>query len=134
VSSPFLLFALPTLASSILQSSGGSINTIWIGHLNGETALAATSKAKLIMFLLLAGVFGFGMAGTIIVGQAIGRGDPDAARRAIGGGAPFSSWPLHSSQLSAGSQRVFRPHLSRDERAFGQNRLVAAAIQGRLQV
>ena len=31
-----LLFALPTLASSILQSLNGSINSIWIGRFLGE--------------------------------------------------------------------------------------------------
>jgi putative MATE family efflux protein len=84
VASALLLFALPTLLSSVLQSLGGSINTIWVGHLIGETALAATSNANLIMFLMSAGVFGFGMAATILVGQSFGRGDLDGARRAMG--------------------------------------------------
>jgi putative MATE family efflux protein len=84
VASALLMFALPTLASSVLQSLSGSINTIWVGQLIGETALAATSNANLVMFLLSAGVFGFGMAATILVGQSIGRGDLDGARRAMG--------------------------------------------------
>jgi putative MATE family efflux protein len=79
-----LLFALPTLGSNILQSLTGSINAIWVGRYLGEGALAATSNANLVMFLMYAGVFGFGMAATILVGQAIGRGDVDAARRALG--------------------------------------------------
>ena len=36
------------------------------------------------MFLLMAFVFGFGMAATVLVGQAFGRGDVDAARRVVG--------------------------------------------------
>ena len=79
-----LLFALPTLGSSILQSLNGSINAIWIGRFLGEAALTATANANLVMFLLLGTVFGFGMAATIMVGQAIGRCDVDAARRAVG--------------------------------------------------
>lgn len=79
-----IAFTLPTLASSVLQSLNGSINTIWIGHLLGESALAATSNCNLVMFLMSAGVFGFGMAATILVGQAMGRRDLDAARRAMG--------------------------------------------------
>ena len=79
-----LLFALPTLGSNILQSLNGSINAIWVGRYLGEGALAATSNANLIMFLMYAGVFGFGMAATILVGQAIGRGDVDLARRSLG--------------------------------------------------
>ncbi len=79
-----IAFTLPTLASSVLQSLNGSINTIWIGHLLGEGALAATSNCNLVMFLMSAGVFGFGMAATILVGQSMGRRDLDAARRAMG--------------------------------------------------
>jgi putative MATE family efflux protein len=79
-----LAFALPTLFSSILQSLNGSINAIWVGRFLGEDALAATSNANIIMFLLMAFVFGFGMASTILIGQAFGRRDVDAARRVIG--------------------------------------------------
>ncbi|MET0309883.1 MAG: MATE family efflux transporter [Sphingomonas sp.] len=79
-----LLFALPTLGSNILQSLNGSINAIWVGRFLGEGALAATSNANIIMFLTFGAVFGFGMAATVLVGQAIGRRDLDAARRAFG--------------------------------------------------
>jgi putative MATE family efflux protein len=79
-----LAFALPTLASSILQSLNGTINAIWVGRFLGEGALAATSNANMVMFLLIAFVFGFGMASTILVGQAWGRGDIAAARRVFG--------------------------------------------------
>jgi putative MATE family efflux protein len=79
-----LAFALPTLVSSILQSLNGTVNAIWIGRFLGEGALAATSNANMIMFLLMAFVFGFGMASTVLVGQAFGRRDIDGARRVIG--------------------------------------------------
>ncbi len=79
-----LLFALPTLGSSILQSLNGSINAIWIGQFLGERALAATTNANIIMFLLIAAVFGFGMAATILIGQNMGRRDVDAMRRVLG--------------------------------------------------
>jgi putative MATE family efflux protein len=79
-----LKFALPTLASSILQSLNGTINTVWVGRLLGESALAATSNANMVMFLLTAFVFGFGMASTILIGQYWGRKDVDQARRIFG--------------------------------------------------
>ncbi|MGK6355091.1 MATE family efflux transporter [Sphingomonas sp. DT-207] len=79
-----LLFALPTLGSNILQSLNGSINSIWVGRFLGEQALAATSNANIIMFLMFSAVFGFGMAATILIGQSMGRHDVDAARRAFG--------------------------------------------------
>src|SRR3982751_3583591 len=79
-----LAFALPTLFSIILQSLNGSINAIWVGRFLGEDALAATSNANIVMFLLMAFVFGFGMASTILIGQAFGRRDVDGARRVLG--------------------------------------------------
>src|SRR4051812_21584935 len=79
-----LAFALPTLGSSILQSLNGSINAVWVGRFLGEDALAATSNANIVMFLLMAFVFGFGMASTILIGQAFGRRDIDGARRGLG--------------------------------------------------
>src|SRR6478736_10375296 len=78
------MFALPTLASSILQSLNGTVNAIWVGRLLGEGSLAATSNANMVMFLLTAFVFGFGMASTILLGQAWGRRDVDQARRIFG--------------------------------------------------
>lgn len=83
-------FALPTLASNVLQSLNGSINAIWVGRFLGEGALAATANAHVIMFLIFASVFGIGMASTVLIGQAMGRHDIDAARRAFGTATGFS--------------------------------------------
>jgi putative MATE family efflux protein len=79
-----LMFALPTLASSIVQSLNGTINAIWVGRFIGENGLAATSNSNMVMFLLISFVFGFGMAATILVGQAFGRKDINEARRVVG--------------------------------------------------
>src|SRR3954471_787708 len=79
-----LAFAMPTLISSILQSLNGSINSIWIGRFLGEQALASTFNANFIMFLLMSFVFGFGMASTVLIGQAFGAKDLDQARRVVG--------------------------------------------------
>jgi putative MATE family efflux protein len=84
IASTLLMFALPTLGSNILQALNGSINAIWVGRFLGEGALAATSNANIIMFLMFGAVFGFGMAATILVGQSFGRRDIEGARRAFG--------------------------------------------------
>ena len=47
-------------------------------------ALASTFNANFIMFLLMAFVFGFGMASTVLIGQAFGARDIDQARRVVG--------------------------------------------------
>jgi len=84
-----LLFSLPMLLSNVLQTLNGSVNAIWVGRLIGESALAATANANVIMFLLYAAVFGFGMATTVRVGQHFGARDVDAARMTFGSGTGF---------------------------------------------
>jgi putative MATE family efflux protein len=79
-----LVFALPTLGANVLQSLNGSVNSIWVGNFLGEQALAATSNANLVMFLMFSAIFGLAMATTIMVGQDMGRHNVEAARRALG--------------------------------------------------
>lgn len=84
-----LMFSIPMLVSNVLQTLNGSINAIWVGRLLGESALAATANANIVMFLVFAAVFGFGMATTVRVGQHFGARNIDAARRTFGTGVGF---------------------------------------------
>ena len=84
-----LIFSVPTLASNMLQSLNGTINSIWVGRLIGEAALAATANANIIMFLVSAAAFGFGMAGTVKIGQRFGARNLDGARRTFGTAVGF---------------------------------------------
>ncbi|MEJ5979149.1 MATE family efflux transporter [Novosphingobium sp. PS1R-30] len=82
-------FSVPMLIGNVIQTLNGSINAIWVGRLIGESALAATANANVVMFLLFAAVFGLGNATTVRVGQLFGASDIDAARRTFGGGVGF---------------------------------------------
>ncbi|MFC4526094.1 MATE family efflux transporter [Dyella halodurans] len=84
-----LMFALPILGSTVLQSLNGSVNAMWIGHFLGEAALTAVSNANLILFLLLGAVFGLSMACTILVGQSLGARNMLEAKRVVGTGVTF---------------------------------------------
>jgi len=84
-----LVFTVPTLLSNTLQSLNGTVNSIWVGRLIGESALAATANANIIMFLVSAAAFGFGMAGTVRIGQRFGARDIDGARRTFGSAVGF---------------------------------------------
>ncbi len=84
-----LMFSLPVLGSSVLQSLNGSINAIWVGRLLGEEALTATTNANLILFFLLGAVFGVGMSSTILIGQAMGAKDLGRAKKVVGTTATF---------------------------------------------
>ena len=59
IAKTLILFALPTLASNVLQTLSGSINSVWVGQFLGGSALAATANANIIMFLMFATFFGF---------------------------------------------------------------------------
>ena len=84
VAKTLFLFALPSLGVNILQSLNGSVNSIWIGKFLGEEALAASSNAGMIMFLMFSTLFGFSMATTIMIGQNMGRRDIEGVRRTLG--------------------------------------------------
>jgi putative MATE family efflux protein len=89
ISRTLLLFSLPILGSSVLQSLNGSINALWVGRLLGAEALTATTNANLILLFLLVILFGVGMAGSILVGQAIGANDLPRAKKVVGTMATF---------------------------------------------
>ena len=84
-----ILFSIPTLISNVLQTFGQTISAIWVGRLIGESALAATVNANMVLFLAFATVFGFSMATTVKVGQYFGARTLDPARRVFGTGTGF---------------------------------------------
>ncbi len=84
-----VMFSIPMLIGNVIQTLNGSINAIWVGRLIGESALAATANANVVMFLLFAAIFGLGNATTVRVGQYFGNRDVDAARRTFGSGLGF---------------------------------------------
>ena len=110
IAKTLLLFALPILGSTVLQSLNASVNAMWIGHYLGESALTATSNATLILFLLLSAVFGISMACTILVGQSLGARNVLEAKRVVGTSAGFF---LGISVLIAVLSYVFTPGLLR---------------------
>lgn len=79
-----IMFSVPTLLSNGLQALNGTVNSMWVGQLIGEEALAATANANILTFLLASAAFGFGMAATVKIGQRFGAGDLDGARRTMG--------------------------------------------------
>lgn len=103
-------FSIPLLIGNLVQTLNGSINTIWVGRLLGESALAATTNANGVMFLLFAVTFGFAMAGTVRIGQHFGARNLDAARRSFGTVIGFS---LALSAMMALTGWFFAPALLR---------------------
>src|SRR5690349_17027328 len=72
IRSTLLRFALPVIGANALQSLNGLVNAAWVSHILGINALAATSNANMLLFVLLSTAFGVGMACNIFVAQAVG--------------------------------------------------------------
>jgi len=89
IASRLLLFTLPILVGNILQSLNATVNSFWIGHYLGETALAASSNAAIVMFLVMGAMFGAFMAATILIGQYLGAGRLHDAKQVIGTATSF---------------------------------------------
>jgi putative MATE family efflux protein len=84
-----LLFALPILYGSVLQSLNGSVNAMWIGHFLGQSAFAAAGNANVVMFMLFGVIFGFSMATTVMVAHCVGAKNMTEAKQVVGTSAAF---------------------------------------------
>jgi len=89
IAKTLFLFSLPILLGNVLQTLNGSINAIWVGQLLGETALAATSNANLLMFFLISAIFGIAMAAVILIGQNLGAQRIFEAKKVVGTSTSF---------------------------------------------
>jgi len=84
------MFAIPILVGNVLQSINGSVNSVWIGRYLGEAALTASSNANIVLFTVLATLFGASMAATILIGQYLGARQLRDAQRVVGTSTTFS--------------------------------------------
>lgn len=80
----FLIFLIPLIATNILQSLSGTINTIFVGQMMGVEAIAAVAVFFPIVFLLLAFVIGLSTGATVLVGQAWGAQNLEKVRCVVG--------------------------------------------------
>lgn len=80
----FLVFLLPLIATNILQSLSGTINTVFVGQMMGVQAIAAVAVFFPIVFLLLAFVIGLSTGATVLVGQAWGAQNLEKVRCVVG--------------------------------------------------
>lgn len=71
----FVIFLAPMMLSNILQSLSGTINSVFLGHMIGVTALAAATQFFPIMFFMMAFIIGLGAGASVLIGQAHGKGD-----------------------------------------------------------
>lgn len=82
-SKAIVLFAVPMLVGSLFQQTYTIFDSIIVGRLLGDEALAAVGASFPIIFTLISFVIGIATAGTIIISQYYGAKDFDKVRAAI---------------------------------------------------
>jgi putative MATE family efflux protein len=89
IAKTMFVFMLPVLGTNVLQSLNATVNTFWVSHSLGDSALAAVANANIIMMLLMGAVFGISMASNILIAQAVGAGDTSIVKKSIGTAISF---------------------------------------------
>jgi len=82
-----ILFSLPMLAGSVLQTAYSFVNAIWVGKCIGSDALAAITVSFPVIFVMVALGAGLTLATTILVSQHYGARDIDAVRGVVNNSA-----------------------------------------------
>lgn len=86
-----LHLGLPAALAALLQAGFLVVDTFWLGRL-GPVALAAASTAGFVMWLAQTLGDGLAMGSGAILAQAVGAGEPAAARRAAETGLALALW------------------------------------------
>ena len=76
-------FSLPLILSGILQQLYGWVDAFVVGHVLGETALAAVGSTATITSLLIQAITGFTLGLSILAAQKYGQGELEDLRRIL---------------------------------------------------
>lgn len=77
-----LKFALPLIASGVLQQSFNAVDIAVVGQFCSKQSLAAVGSNGMIISLMLNLFIGISVGANVVIGNAIGRNDEEAAGRA----------------------------------------------------
>lgn len=80
---PTLRFALPLIATGIVQQSFNSADTLVVGRYCASSALAAVGSNGPVVNLIVTLFMGLGVGINVVVAACIGRRDDEGARRAV---------------------------------------------------
>jgi len=78
-----VLFSLPMLLGNVFQQMYNMVDSMVVGHFVGKHALAAVGQSFPVIFVSVALMMGFGMAGNILVAQFFGAKQLEKVRTII---------------------------------------------------
>lgn len=78
-----LLFALPLIASGVLQQSFNSVDVAVVGRFSGSHALAAVGCTGPVIGLLINLFVGISVGVNVVIANYIGRQNPEGVRKAV---------------------------------------------------
>ncbi len=81
VARTLLLFSLPFMASTLLQTFYSTVDTVVVGQFLGSTGLSAVSNGSQLMQTMYMLCIGFANAGQVLIAQAEGAQMPDKTRK-----------------------------------------------------
>ena len=96
----FIVFLGPMMASNVLQSLSGTLNSIILGNMLGVHALGAVSVFIPLLILLISFVIGLGSGASGLIGQAYGANELGRVNTNGGSSQPFGQYN-GQSDLSA---------------------------------
>jgi len=107
---PLITFALPVLLALFLQAMYGGVDLLVVGQFASTADVSGVSTGSMIMQTVTSLIAGLTMGITVIVGQAIGRRDPEMAGKTIGSGiALFAAFSVVlAAVLVAGAGQIAR--------------------------
>jgi putative MATE family efflux protein len=79
-----VLFALPLIASGVLQQSFNSVDVAVVGRYVGSSALAAVGVNGPVIGLIINLFIGIAVGANVVISNYIGRGDEGGTKRAVG--------------------------------------------------
>ncbi|MDK2841446.1 MAG: hypothetical protein PWQ17_951, partial [Anaerophaga sp.] len=77
-------FAIPLIIGNIFQQLYNVVDSIIVGKILGEQALAAVGASFPVIYTLIAFVIGIGSGATVVISQYFGARSYEEVKRAIG--------------------------------------------------
>jgi putative MATE family efflux protein len=100
-----ILFALPFLASNLVQSLYSVADMIMVGHFAGPEAMSGVNIGGQITFIMTHIIFGFCMGATVLIGQYIGSGNREGLKKVT---ATIFTLLIISAAIISGVMLIFK--------------------------